>query len=424
MSDDRPTFDDDPDYSKLESLLYRGFLTLRGSVGSVPIVLKTLNERERDIISYRSDDSFESMSAHQIAYSLLFFNGVNILRDRPSYLHYLLQWINSIPFDTRFSLLVSIKHLNRKAQQELQHVTPYCYGDKSRQKWKSMRSMMPNDPSMTGIEGTGRLGLNQHQEMWITMNRQEDRLGDHERQWELHAFQASAWNSEGITKVRRKKNKRKRKREEKREALYKSKGRADVSEKKGEIHIHQDSAEDLLDQMERANEGVQDLHDKVVAKHERNIKETVEQEQREWDHKKERARRKRQQQMDHVSDDEQIVVMDQDDVEAVEERQEEERRRHRREGNYTNRRDFNQRVGRLQRWGIVEGDDKIQHVAQEDRPNRPIDESDRSDDHDRRREESSGPDSMRGTVLEDHYEEVEDHMSNKPYPDRDIPHED
>jgi hypothetical protein len=401
--------DDQPDYSKLEELLFRGFLTSKCEIGEVPLVLKTINQNERKKIMMKSGIDDESTIPYQIAYSIFLFDGINVLSKRDELIPILVKEIENLPERVLTHIIISLTHLNKQAIEEIDHVEPYSYGDKSRSNWILMEDKKINDPAVTGIQGTDRLGLNSHQQMWISLNKVEDKREKYERDWEIAAFQASAWNSEGIKKARRKKEDKAKERKRKREKIYKTKGKSDIEEDKKEIHLVQESPQELLDQMERDNEGVKDYHDKVVEEHERQIREEVIEEEKNWQKKKQEARKKRQEKMSDVSSDDPFVVFDKDDAEEYSQKQEMQREHHKEEGNYTDRSDFERRVEQFQKWGIVEGKDKLKETGKER-----VEKYQNSEEvsNGENSESSDSPESVEGTVLEDHYRSVNEDLNN------------
>lgn len=390
-----------PDYQKLEELLYRGFLTLKGEIGDVPVVLKTLNNKERNLVALRSSSHPTSRYSYHIAYSILFFDGINILKNREEYLPLMVDYIQEIPEKVANHLLTSIQYLNSQAVEEVEHVEPYSFGDPSRSQWLSRKESEINSPRYTGIEGTEKLGLNMHQETWVAINRSEDRRDKFNDEWELAAFQASAWNSEGVEKVRNKKKREEKKKRKRREALYKTKGASDIQEGKREIHIQRESPEELLEQMERDNEGIKDFHDKVVEQHEEEIRQKAIEEEKKWQERKLKAREKQKEDLSQVNTDEDFVVLDEEEVEEHKRKQEKQRREKMEKGAYKTRAEFDQATERLQKWDIIEGKDKLKETGRQ--------RVERLQENDEEEEDSGSkgvPESMEGTLLEDYYKEV------------------
>lgn len=361
----------------------------------------------------RSGPSFSSYIANQIAYSCLFFNEVNILESRERYIPIIIDYFKEAPLQITRSIIISLRHLNEKAVEEINHVEPYSYGDVSRNHWLSKKGEPLNDPSVTGIEGTDKIGMNSHQESWSALNRAEDQKEEFDRGWELAAFQASAWNSDGVQKVRKKRDKKMEEEEARREALYESRGQRDIDTSKKRIHILRESPEELLDEMERNNRGEEDFHDKVVNKYEGEIRKGAIEREKEWQEKKIKAKEKRKEKTEKIDADGEMVVIDEDEIQEKVQEQEQKRIEKREKGNYTDRSDFEFQKERLQKWNIIEGADELEETGKE-RAKRLKGESEKeeTEEEEEKKSKEGVPSSMEGTILEDHYKQVDNDLKN------------
>lgn len=261
-------------YKDVEDLLFKGFLTLTLEVGGVPLVLKTLNQTEFQILEYmRSrEDSWEVGASYFIAYSTLFFNRVNVLTRREEYVHLIAEQCVRWPTSVLISLLAATRRLNERSGEALRVVQGYAYGPESRQLWQMYRGLPLCDVRVTGLEGTSNLGLNIHQRMWTYLNQLEDEEEKYLQEYALAKFIVSPHAPKDVERIDKQDRERMEERARRKEALYKGREGEEEEGEAGQVLYVQKTAEDLMEQMRREQEGKQDFHDTVIAQHRERVR--------------------------------------------------------------------------------------------------------------------------------------------------------
>lgn len=391
-----------PDYSDVEAMLFRGFLTLPAELNGVPVVFKTLNTQEHDLTElYTSftdaEDSEKQRTAYFLAYSVFLFNRINILADREAYLPMLVDEFLDLPKYLTELLLRRLSRLNHRATETIEKIEAYSFGASSRQNWYAYRGCTLNDQRVTGICGTENLGVNYHQKLWIFHNTTEDIQQEYERDRELAKFQASVHAPKGIKRIDAKDRDRRRKDERRKESLYMGEGKSAVTSEgpNGEIKVSDESVDDLLVQMKRSIEGQKDFHDHVIEAHEARIRAQYEAERQQRRARREEARKRREAQLDGVRSKDPFLFYDEEEVQEKVAQQQRRKSEHIREGRYRSHAAFEQRGEHLSKWQIIDDE-------QEQTPSK----------------KSDSP--FAGTVLEDHYRVVEEDVSRPDdldYPD-------
>jgi hypothetical protein len=353
-----------PDYTSVEEILFRGFLTLPATIGGVPVVFKSLNQIEQDLIDlcsfYDQDEDLTHKKAVLfLAYSTFFFKEINTLSGREDSLPVLIQSYNELPKPALDRLLKGLQILNSKTYDLVPQIQAYSYGAMSRQNWFAYRNCPLNSPSVTGIQGTDGLGLNYHQRLWVYFNSVEDIQEDYERDWSLAKFQASVHNHKGVKKIDQSDRQSKREISDKREKIYLGRGKDIILSGSSEIRISEESTDELLAQMKRAISGQKDLHDLIVEEHERKVKEKFLKE------REDRLQRKRTYAESRaklpVPDSHSYAVYDEKELELA--IQEQNKRKHKalKEGRYSSHKDFEEKSSILSRWGMSD------HPAENDK---------------------------------------------------------
>ena len=136
----------------------------------------------------------------------------------------------------------------------------FSYTDKSRKMWKIIRGV-PNGDVYTGIQGTSALGVNNHQENWVMINRFLDKEEEYDKDFSLAVLVASASNPKGSKQVRNHYDANKKGLESKRKRLA-IMGRRDHKEWTPQgWSVPVDTTEDLLEELDRQMDGKKDKHD-------------------------------------------------------------------------------------------------------------------------------------------------------------------
>lgn len=290
-------------YRAVEDLVYKGFLTTKVQVGDVTIVLKSLNLRELDQISERcplrsAPNYSTAFEALVLSYAVFRLDGQNALVGRPAMLHELMVEMLDVPPNIRAEMLEEVLLLQKAQDVELRRLEAYSYEPSSRHTWASYRGHTPNNPMLTGIQGTEHLGLNSHQRAWVYLNTEEDERLVAEQQWGYAKFVASAANSKGVKKIDQKDKARLKRLKEDRERIRAG------EEYTGEVRIENRTVTDLHAQLEADIMGKKDLHDQIVDAYETSMaKKRVERAQAQQRLIAE-AQERRQQELERETDEE------------------------------------------------------------------------------------------------------------------------
>lgn len=178
-------------YRDVESLLYRGFIPQRGTVGTARIAWKSVNHREYDLLAlaYGDDPNDPEFQAAFLAKSVFLWEGHNLLRGSRE----LIETFQTVPKRQRAEILQGLKRLNERAHRATHLVEAYAYEKISRWRWSQLKGHDLMSPSLTGFEGTETLGLNWAQLVWTSLNQADDALEVLELQWDNAKFIGSCF---------------------------------------------------------------------------------------------------------------------------------------------------------------------------------------------------------------------------------------
>jgi hypothetical protein len=290
-------------YQSIEDLIFHGFLTTKVQVGDETIVLKTLNHHELAQIAFRcpirGDKNYELIfECYIIVYALFIVGGENVLPGRPGNIAELFQAVQDIPANIRHDLLKEIVYLQKAQDLSLRRLEAYSYEPESRHKWAAYRGQRINDPLLSGIDGTDRLGINTHQVAWIYLNDEEDDRLRSEEQWAFSKFVASASNAKGVKKIDEKDKARLKRLQEERE-------RVKSGEKyEGPVKIEARTANELRAQLMADVEGKKDLHDRIIEEYEASIARRKQERRERYQADMEEKRRQADERFAQMSDEE------------------------------------------------------------------------------------------------------------------------
>lgn len=348
-------------YEYLEQLLFRGFLSLHADLGGIPVVFKTLNSFENNLLNLyipfnlpRTEKQKHS-AAYMIAYSVFLFNQINILSDRDLYIPMLVEMILEFPDPVVDRILRRLRFLNSQATEEMNKIRPYTYGGLSRQRWYSCKGHPLNDSRLTGITGTSSMGLNMHQKTWIFFNSVDDIREDYDRHWSLAKFQSSVHNPKALKKIEAKDSEKTRKETRKREAAFAS-GSLEKSKEdfKGEVKVSNESVEDLLTQMNRSLKGQKDFHDSVIQAHEDRVRESYIKEQTKRQAERDASQQTRDNRFKGTdASEDPFIFYEEGEVEEQVRAQNLRKIQHLKDGSYRTDREFVESKNRLEKWGIL-----------------------------------------------------------------------
>lgn len=272
-------------YKDVEPMLFRGFLVVSATINDVPIVFKSLNQHEFSLLSMlggASDAPTARFWNLFLAYAVFLFDGQNVLADREAWLGHLADTFETMPKGARDRVVRHLSELNRRASNATRLTEAYVTEIQSRYRWAQLRGMEATNSSVTGIAGTGHLGMNWAQLTWRALNYYEDLREQVERDWDNAKFIGSCFAGKGLSKVYNQDNERRRKEREerfsKKDALLRhvilgqtiESGTAQYG---GVPLVHARTTEELSKQMAADLRGEQDWHDFVVQQHEQNARD-------------------------------------------------------------------------------------------------------------------------------------------------------
>lgn len=268
-------------WKDVESLIYRGFITLSGDINGVEFMFKSLNHHEFEFVQWHGGregaNSSERFYNTFLAYGVFMIDGENILPTRKDVASELVAFFAQLPQAARTKLVRYMSEVNRRATNAVTLTEAYTMEQTSRFKWAQLQGLDLMMPSCTGISGTEVLGLNYAQLVWRALNYFEDTKEAAEREWDNAKFIGSCSAGKEIQKVF---NQDKERRRKEREARLERRDRLlrqvilgedpDSPEANGTVKIVARTVEELAKQLEKDLRGEKDWHDLVVeAEHER-----------------------------------------------------------------------------------------------------------------------------------------------------------
>jgi hypothetical protein len=270
-------------YADVEQLVTPGFLAHDLMVAGVPISMRSFLPGDRMLLRHRVgvQSGNNVWKRWAVAMSIWMVDGQSLLESphAASRLYWLVRRLPSRALNILFSICTG---LTARVNTAIGRIEAYCYEPFGRNAWKSIRGMLPSDERVTGVPGTGRLGLNAVQKVWIMFNEAED---DHEvwlQRWQAAKFVASAHNPKGVKKVSRKDDStsksEKARRERAIDEMYlKATGHLPDGRDKPRLY-RAVTADDLVDEMKRWVAGEHDFHDLVVEDYKTRIRTRMEEE--------------------------------------------------------------------------------------------------------------------------------------------------
>jgi hypothetical protein len=263
-------------FSDLEDMLFRGFIVSSAEINGATLLLKSLTPAEITYASWQAkslSDSGGREWAYLITMAIFMMDGVNVLPLRSEFQSQMLEVLFGMSDMMQSLIIREISALTERSTGCMSQVEGYAFSSASRQYWASYRNSPLNDSAVTGIPGTAQLGLNTCQHLWIALQRLEDQRVEHEAVWENAKFIASAQNSKGVRQVDQKDQARRKRLEEDRRKAYNIAAGLEEDDGAKEVWVTAESTEDLQEQMRKVRTGEKDLHDIVVERYERQLRE-------------------------------------------------------------------------------------------------------------------------------------------------------
>ena len=219
-----------------------------------------------------------------LAYNVFMVDGQNVLVERERLLPKLIAMFNDMEPKAKQLLIRHMSEINRRANNAVTLSECYAMEVYSRYRWLQLRGLDLCQPTVTGVPGTERLGMNWAQLTWRVLNSLDDRHEETEREWENAKFVGSCFAGKGIQKIYDQDNDRRRKekddklaRKDKilRQVLLGEKPIEKHKQLAGAVLTGPTSVEELATQLEKDLRGEKDWHDRVIEEHEQRIKENI-----------------------------------------------------------------------------------------------------------------------------------------------------
>ena len=326
-------------YTDTISLITHGFLTTSAEIGGVPFVFKSLNHHEFRMVQMLSgfDPNGSTVPPRFwdlfITYMVLFVDGQNILVDRQKWFRPIADMFHDIPVVARQKIVRQISELNRKASNATLLVECYATETYSRWYWAQTMGLDLCSPTITGIEGTDKLGLCYAQMTWRAINHYEDIRHRQDVEWENSKFIGGCFAGKGMQSIH---NRDRERNQKERETKFARKERLlrhvllgepiDTAKRYNgaQVVIVANTVEELADQVQRSLRGEKDWHDEVVEQHEAGL------------------RQKRQERQEHITQMAEMHrqemggrdIVGQSDISGLTPQEVAERLRHQREGKF------------------------------------------------------------------------------------------
>lgn len=269
--------DRDEAYSTLSELIFKGFLSAELNVDGKLMIFKTVNEKEFDLIKmYAGNPNGRDYKARFNVFFLVFsafiLENENILYERTKNIPELYNYFLKIPDKLFRKILSSLNSVRFLAYETLKFLEGFSYTTMSRNTWRALGVTLPCSSSFTGIPGSSDLGLNVHQESWISINRSLDYGEDYNRNFSMALLVASSSNPKGARHIRNQHDSSKKMAEDRQKKLA-VEGFIDTKKWTPEGWAAPvDTAEGLVAELERQMTGQKDKHDIFMEKYMENIR--------------------------------------------------------------------------------------------------------------------------------------------------------
>lgn len=273
-------------YRDVHPLLFRGFLTIAATIGDVLFVFKSLNHHEFELLRLMGilDAGTYKQWDMLLAFNVFIVDGQNILSDRDRWLPKLTEMFNEMDHKPKQRIIRYMSEINRRANNAVLLTECYATETYSRFRWAQLNGYDLCSPTVTGVSGTERLGMNWAQLTWRAINYYDDLHDAREREWDNAKFVGSCFAGKGVQKVYTQDNDRRQKEKEERlarkdrvlrEVLLGEKQDEKAKQLHGAVLTGAHSVEELAEQLEKDLRGEKDWHDKVVEEHEGRIRRNI-----------------------------------------------------------------------------------------------------------------------------------------------------
>jgi len=281
-------------YTNLADLIFKGFLTAEMLIANQSLILKTVNEKEYDLIKmYTGSPTAKNYQAkfniYFLIFSLFVLENQNILYEREKKISELYDFFLKLPEVIFRKMIEELNKIRATEYEVLKYIEGFSYTNISRNAWRALHGNLPTCSEFTGIPGTSEMGLNVHQESWIVINQALDVEEDYNRQFSLALMISSASNPKGSRHLRSQHDSVSKSSEDRRQRLAKE-GYIDVKKWSPEGWAAPvDTVEELVAELDRQMTGQKDKHDLFIENYLKNIRDQAEKKTREAEERIKRA---------------------------------------------------------------------------------------------------------------------------------------
>ena len=280
-------------YKDCQPLLSRGFLMQPAEINGVLFVFKSLNQHEYEHLGFMGGLRHDRQPTQPfwdmfLAYGVYMVDGCNVLDTRDRSVKAISQTFADFTPAARAKLIRHMSELNRRANVATILTEAYATEQYSRYRWAQIKGLDLMSPTVTGIPGTERLGLNYAQLTWRALNYYEDLRDTMEREWENAKFIGACMAGKGMQKVHQHDEKRRATQREqqwaRKDIVFKHALLGEPIDapttKDGRVVIAAHTTEELSAQLQASLRGEKDWHDQVVEQYEQQIKDRYAEQER------------------------------------------------------------------------------------------------------------------------------------------------
>jgi len=281
----------DEAYQVLSDLIFKGFLVAEAPLAGRRFVFKTVNDNEFDLIRLLSNENDSlRFNANFLALSLFSVDGDMLLPQRNLLIPDMRDLFLGLPSKFLSQLITNLNVIRNVVFDATGFIEGFCYTALSRRSWNTLKGITICDERATGIPGTSGLGLNVHQDMWMSINQTMDDDEAYDRQFNMSLMVASAMNPKGASHLRNQHTTMMKSVESRRIELAKI-GRPDARAWTPEgWSAPVDTAEQLVAELERQMQGKKDRHDEYMESYMKRLHEQAENRAKEAEARIKRAR--------------------------------------------------------------------------------------------------------------------------------------
>jgi len=266
-------------------------------VGDAVISLRSMSPGDIHLLRYRGGPSLSARmwKTWTVASSVWMVDGINLL-EHPDSIHRVQRSLLGLPKTTLDVLFSTTMGLLNRVGTAVKRTESYCYESYSRVNWRIAGRQSTMREEFTGIPGSGRLGMNHVQQMWVAFNLAEDDRLQHMQAWQSAKLVASAASPKGVKKLNRADESLRNREDSRRrtaieqmvnDAFFGEEYEADAGEMvvmvRGEPVVvprvkTARTADELSEQMRSWVAGEKDWHDIVVDTYKQRVREQFQQE--------------------------------------------------------------------------------------------------------------------------------------------------